>query len=98
MATLEPMSSHHNFRPGHQNKLVSEPPIATPDDHAQLVEADQRFQAALDKAIATGPERIAAVDGTAALEPRTKPPEHRWPQAPGGGAARVTRAGPAQSC
>ena len=38
MATLEAMSSHHNFRPGQQNKLVSEPPIAAPDEHAQLVE------------------------------------------------------------
>jgi hypothetical protein len=47
MATLEAMSSHHNFRPGQQNKLVSEPPIAAPDEHAQLVEADQRFRAAL---------------------------------------------------
>jgi hypothetical protein len=46
------MSSHHNFRSGQQNKLVSEPPIAAPDEHAQLVEADQRFQAALDQAIA----------------------------------------------
>src|SRR5215469_9811552 len=42
-ATLEAMSSHHNFRPGQQNKLVSEPPIAAPDEHAQLVEADQQF-------------------------------------------------------
>ena len=41
MATLEAMSSHHNFRPGQQNKLVSEPPIAAPDEHAPLVEADQ---------------------------------------------------------
>jgi hypothetical protein len=41
MATLEAMSSHHNFRPGQQNKLVSEPPIAAPDELAQLVEADQ---------------------------------------------------------
>jgi hypothetical protein len=47
MATLEAMSSHHNFRPGQQNKLVSEPPIAAPDEHAQFVEADQRFRAAL---------------------------------------------------
>jgi len=54
MATLEAMSSHHNFRPGRQNKLVSEPPIAAPDEHAQLVEADQRFQAALGQAIAAG--------------------------------------------
>jgi hypothetical protein len=41
MATLEAMSSHYNFRPGQRNKLVSEPPIAAPDEHAQLVEADQ---------------------------------------------------------
>jgi len=70
LATLEAMSGH--FRPGHQNKLVSEPPVATPDEHAQLVEADQRFQAALDKAIATGSERIAAVEATVLLKPRTK--------------------------
>src|SRR5262245_48325731 len=38
MARLEAMSSHHNFRPGQQNKLVLEPPIAAPDEHAQLVE------------------------------------------------------------
>ena len=51
------MSRHHNFRSGQQNQLVSEPPIAAPDEHAQLVEADQRFQAALDVAIATGAKR-----------------------------------------
>src|SRR5262249_38316671 len=58
MATLKAMSSHHNFRPGQQNKLVSEPPIAAPDEHAQFVEADQRFRAALGQAIAAGGERI----------------------------------------
>src|SRR5262249_43943010 len=60
MARLEAMSSHHNFRPGQQNKLVSEPPIAAPDEHAQLVEADQRFRAALCQAIAAGGDRIGA--------------------------------------
>jgi hypothetical protein len=74
MATLEAMSSHHNFRPGQQNKLVSEPPIATPDDHAHLVEADQRFQAALGQAIAAGGERIEAVEATVQLKRRTKLP------------------------
>ena len=64
MATLEAMSSHHNFRPGQQNKLVSEPPIAAPDEHAHLVEADERFQAALDQAIAVGGERVEAVQAT----------------------------------
>ena len=63
------MSSHHNFRPGQQNKLVSEPPIAAPDEHAQLVEADQRFRAALGQAIAAGGERIEA---TVQLKRRTK--------------------------
>jgi hypothetical protein len=71
LATLEAMSSHHSFRTGHQNKLVSEPPIAAPDDHAQLVEADRRFQAALNKAIAAGSERITAVEATVLLKPRT---------------------------
>ena len=66
------MSSHHNFRPGQRSKLVSEPPIAEPGDHAQLVEVDQRFQAALDKAIATGSERIEAVEATVQLRRRSK--------------------------
>ena len=61
MPTLEAMSSHHNFRPGQQNKLVSEPPIAAPDEHAHLIEADQRFRAALGQAIAAGGERIRSV-------------------------------------
>ena len=74
MATLEAMSSHHNFRPGQQNKLVSEPPLAAPDEHAQLVEADQRFQAALGQAIAAGGERIEAVEATVQLKRHTKLP------------------------
>jgi len=74
MATLEAMSGHHNFRPGQQNKLVSEPPIAAPDEHAQLVEADQRFRAALGQAIAAGGERIEAVEATVQLKRRTKLP------------------------
>jgi hypothetical protein len=72
MATLEAMSSHHNFRPGQQNKLVSEPPIAAPDEHAQPVEADQRFRAALGQAIAAGGERIEAIEATVQLKRRTK--------------------------
>ena len=75
LATLEAMSSHHNFRPGQQNKLVSEPPIAAaPDEHAHLVEADQRFRAALGQAIAAGGERIEAVEATVRLKRRTKLP------------------------
>jgi hypothetical protein len=53
---------------------VSEPPIAAPDDHAHLVEADQRFQAALGQAIAAGGERIQAVEATVQLKRRTKLP------------------------
>jgi hypothetical protein len=73
MASLEAMSSHHNFRAGQQNKLVSEPPIAAPDEHAHLVEADQRFQAALGQAIAAGGERIEAVEIRRELSSRTYP-------------------------
>jgi hypothetical protein len=62
------MSSHHNFRPRQQNKLVSEPPIAAPDEHAQP--ADQRFRAALGQAIAAGGERIEAVEATVQLKRR----------------------------
>ena len=67
VATLEAMSSHRDFRPGQQNKLVSEPPIAALDEHAQLVKADQRFQTALAQAIATGGERIEAIEATVQL-------------------------------
>ena len=74
MATLEAMSSHHNFRPGQQNKLISEPPIAAPDEHAQFVEADQRFRAALGQAIAAGGERIEAVEATVQLKRRRNCP------------------------
>jgi hypothetical protein len=56
--------------PGQQNKLVSGPPIAAPDEHAQLIKADQRFQAALAQAIAAGGERVEAVEATVALKPR----------------------------
>ena len=71
MATLKAMSSHRDYRPpGQQNKLVSEPPIATADEHAQLVKADRRFQAALTQAIAVGGERVEAVEATVALKRR----------------------------
>ena len=41
-----------------------------PDEHARLVEADQRFQAALGQAIAAGDERIEAVEATVQLKRR----------------------------
>ena len=72
VATLEAMSSHRNFRPAQQSKLVSDLPIPAPDEHAQLVEADQRFQAALDQAIAAGGERVGAVQATVQLKRHTK--------------------------
>jgi len=37
MATLEAMSSHRDFHPEQQSKLVAEPPVAAPDEHAQLL-------------------------------------------------------------
>jgi len=46
---------------------------AAPDEHSQLIEADQRFQAALDQAIAAGGERVEAVQqATVHLKRRTK--------------------------
>jgi hypothetical protein len=57
-------------RDAQQSKLVSESSIAAPDEHAQLVEADQRFQAALDQAIAKGRERVGAVQATVQLKKR----------------------------
>ena len=65
--TLEAMSGHRHEQ---GSKLISEQPVATPDDHARLVEADLRFQAALDVAIATGGERIEAVNATVQLKQR----------------------------
>jgi hypothetical protein len=49
-------------------------PGEAPDEHAHLVEADQRFQAALGQAIAAGGERIEAVEATVQLKRRTKLP------------------------
>jgi len=66
------MSSYRDLHPEQQNKLIAEPPIATSDDHTQLVAADERFQAALDKAITAGRERVEAVEATVALKRRTK--------------------------
>ena len=49
------MSTPRDFRPEQQNKLLLEPPIGVPDEqHARLVVADQRFQAALARAIEAG--------------------------------------------
>jgi len=67
MATLDAVSGH---RHGQGNKLILEPPIAAPDDHARLVEADQRFQVVLGQAIAAGDERIEAVEATVQLKRR----------------------------
>jgi hypothetical protein len=65
------MSSYRDYRsPGQQNKLVSEPPLSAPDDHEKLVQADQRFQAALGRAIAAGRERVGAVKATVAVKRR----------------------------
>jgi hypothetical protein len=64
------MSRDENFRVGQQNKLVAEPPIAVPDEHAELVKADERFQAALHVAIASGRESVEAMQATVQLKPR----------------------------
>jgi hypothetical protein len=69
----EAMATPRILRPAQRSKLASGPAIASPcDEHAQLMEADERFQAALDKAIATGRERIVAVEATVQLRRRTK--------------------------
>jgi hypothetical protein len=68
MATLEVMSSFRKYR----SKLG--PAIAAPDDDHALVEADQRFQAALAQAIVARGERVEAVQATVDLKRRrTKP-------------------------
>jgi hypothetical protein len=55
-----------------QSKLVAEPPLGPGDEHARLVEADQRFQAALVQAIEAGSERVEAVRATVDVKRRTK--------------------------
>jgi len=65
------MGNHRNEQ---GSKLILEQPVAAPDGYAELVKADQRFQAALDVAIATGGERIEAVKATVQLKRRTKLP------------------------
>ena len=67
MAILEAMSG----RQGRGNKLIEEPALAVPpDEHAELVKADQRFQNALHVAIAAGHESIEAMQATVQLKPR----------------------------
>jgi len=68
MATLEAMGGPRHSQ---GSKLILEQPVAVPDGHAELVKADQRFQAALDVAIATGGERIEAVEATVQLKRRS---------------------------
>ena len=61
------------LRPVRQGKLVSGPAIAiSRDEHAERVDADRRFQAALDYAITTGSERIEAVEATVQLRRHTR--------------------------
>ena len=52
-------------RRGQGSKLIEAPPVAVPDEHAELVEADQRFQAALQVAIAAGAASRARKPGCA---------------------------------
>jgi hypothetical protein len=71
---LKPWLHWDDERRAAESKLVSEPPIGAPgDERAQLVEADQRFQAALAQAIAAGEECLEAVQATVYLKRRTKP-------------------------
>jgi hypothetical protein len=66
MATTLKAMRRQELHPAQRGNLASGPAIAAPDreEHVQLVEADQRFQAALEHAIATGSERIEAVEAT----------------------------------
>ena len=73
MATTLKAMRRQELHPAQRGDLASGPAIAAPDreEHVQLVEADQRFQAALEHAIATGSERIEAVEATVQLKRRT---------------------------
>jgi len=66
MAICEAMSG----RQGQGSKLISEPPLAASDEYSELVEADQRFQAALHVAIASGRESLEAMQATVQLKRR----------------------------
>jgi hypothetical protein len=66
------MAPPRMLRPAERSKLAFGPAIEPDDQHAQLVKADERFQAALDHAIAEGSERIAAVEATVQLKRITK--------------------------
>ena len=54
MATTLKAMRRQELHPAQRGNLASGPAIAAPDreEHVQLVEADQRFQAALEHAIA----------------------------------------------
>ena len=64
------MGSYHN----QWSKLG--PAIAEPNDDHAIVEADQRFQAALADAIVAGGECVEAVYATVDVKRRTEP--SRW--------------------
>ena len=66
--------TRHKIHPVWESKLASGPAIGSPDhdERAQMVKADQRFQAALGQAIETGSERIEAVEATVQMKRRTK--------------------------
>ena len=71
--TLRPMARPRILRPADRSKLASGPAIAVPEDeHVQLVDADQRFQAALEQAIGAGGECVEAVQTTVQLKRHTK--------------------------
>ena len=69
------MSKHRNLRDARLSKLASGPAIAEPNDDHALVEADQRFQAALDRAITAGRERVEAVEATVDVKRRRAKPK-----------------------
>ena len=72
---MKAMSSFRKYR----SKLG--PAIAAPNDDHAVVEADQRFQAAMAEAIVAGGERVEAVYATVQLKRRTEP--SRWREARG---------------
>jgi hypothetical protein len=52
--------------------LKPPPLIAAPHQHAQLVEVDERFHAAMAEAIVAGGERVEAMYATVDVKRRTK--------------------------
>jgi hypothetical protein len=61
----------------HQGKLLSGEPIDSGAERGKLIQANNRFVAALDRALRTGAETIEAVEATVKLRQYPRAPVTR---------------------